>query len=70
MAAKKGAKKGAVVGASRFYEVTGDSIKSKKSVCPRCGNGVFAVTLSSRNRPELHGSRFLDLILLFYKVLI
>ena len=37
MAAKKGAKKGAVIGASRFYEVTGDSIKSKKSVCPRCG---------------------------------
>jgi ubiquitin-small subunit ribosomal protein S27Ae len=41
MAAKKGAKKGAVIGVSRFYEVTGDSIKSKKSVCPRCGNGVF-----------------------------
>jgi ubiquitin-small subunit ribosomal protein S27Ae len=41
MAAKKGAKKGAVVGVSRFYEVTGDSIKSEKSVCPRCGNGVF-----------------------------
>ena len=45
MAAKKGAKKGAVVGASRFYEVTGDSIKSKKSVCPRCGNGVFLASI-------------------------
>ncbi|MCK9441482.1 MAG: 30S ribosomal protein S27ae [Methanothrix sp.] len=48
MAAKKGAKKGAVVGASRFYEVTGDSIKSKKSVCPRCGNGVFLASHADR----------------------
>ncbi|HOV81551.1 MAG TPA: 30S ribosomal protein S27ae [Methanothrix sp.] len=37
MAAKKEAGKGV----SRFYEIAGDSIKSKKPVCPRCGNGVF-----------------------------
>ena len=48
MAAKKGAKKGAVVGVSRFYEVSGDSIKSKKSVCPRCGNGVFLASHADR----------------------
>jgi len=48
MAAKKGAKKGAVIGVSRFYEVTGDSIKSKKSVCPRCGNGVFLASHADR----------------------
>jgi len=48
MAAKKGAKKGAVMGVSRFYEVSGDSIKSKKSVCPRCGNGVFLASHADR----------------------
>jgi small subunit ribosomal protein S27Ae len=48
MAAKKGAKKGAVIGVSRFYEVSGDSIKSKKSVCPRCGNGVFLASHADR----------------------
>jgi small subunit ribosomal protein S27Ae len=48
MAAKKGAKKGAVVGVSRFYEVSGDSVKSKKSVCPRCGNGVFLASHADR----------------------
>ena len=48
MAAKKGAKKGAVIGVSRFYEVSGDSVKSKKSVCPRCGNGVFLASHADR----------------------
>jgi small subunit ribosomal protein S27Ae len=48
MAAKKGAKKGPVIGVSRFYEVSGDSIKSKKSVCPRCGNGVFLASHADR----------------------
>jgi small subunit ribosomal protein S27Ae len=48
MAAKKGAKKGAVIGVSRFYEISGDSIKSKKSVCPRCGNGVFLANHADR----------------------
>jgi len=48
MAAKKGAKKGAVIGVSRFYEISGDSIKSKKSVCPRCGNGVFLASHADR----------------------
>ena len=48
MAAKKGAKKGVVMGASRYYELTGDSIKSKKSVCPRCGNGVFLARHADR----------------------
>ncbi len=40
MAAKKG-KTSEVKGVSKYYEVSGDAIKSKKSVCPRCGNGVF-----------------------------
>ncbi len=48
MAAKKGAKKGVVMGVSRYYEVSGDSIKSKKSVCPRCGNGVFLANHADR----------------------
>jgi len=48
MAAKKGAKKGAVMGVSRYYEVTGDTVKSKKSVCPRCGNGVFLASHADR----------------------
>lgn len=40
MAAKK-AKTGEVKGVSRYYELSADTIKSKKSVCPRCGTGVF-----------------------------
>ncbi len=24
-----------------FYQVSGDSIKRLKPICPRCGNGVF-----------------------------
>jgi len=40
MAAKKG-KTGEVKGVSTYYELGGDTIKSRKSVCPRCGNGVF-----------------------------
>ena len=81
MAAKKGAKKGEVKGASRYYEVTGDTIKSKKSVCPRCGNGVFlaepcrpaklrqvrlyGVQEIDHSGPDL-GPDFLDLISLFF----
>ena len=49
MAAKKGAKKGeGAKGVSRYYELSGDAIKSKKSVCPRCGNGVFLAAHSDR----------------------
>jgi small subunit ribosomal protein S27Ae len=48
MAAKKGAKKGAAAGPSRFYEVSGDTIKSKRAVCPRCGNGVFLASHADR----------------------
>jgi len=47
MAAKK-AKSGEVKGISRYYELSGDSIKSKKSVCPRCGNGVFLADHGNR----------------------
>ena len=48
MAAKKAAKKGAVNGPSRFYELSGDAIKSKRAVCPRCGNGVFLASHADR----------------------
>jgi ubiquitin-small subunit ribosomal protein S27Ae len=48
MAAKKGAKKGEVKGVSKYYELSGDTIKSKKSVCPRCGNGVFLASHADR----------------------
>jgi small subunit ribosomal protein S27Ae len=41
MAAAKKGKKGEVNGAAKYYEVSGDTIKAIKSVCPRCGNGVF-----------------------------
>jgi small subunit ribosomal protein S27Ae len=45
--AKKGEKK-SVEGAAKYYEVSGDTIKTKKSVCPRCGNGVFLAEHSDR----------------------
>jgi ubiquitin-small subunit ribosomal protein S27Ae len=45
--AKKGEKKGAA-GVAKYYEVTGDTIKTKKSVCPRCGNGVFLAEHADR----------------------
>jgi small subunit ribosomal protein S27Ae len=45
--AKKGEKK-SVEGVAKYYEVSGDSIKTKKSVCPRCGNGVFLAEHSDR----------------------
>jgi small subunit ribosomal protein S27Ae len=48
MAAKKGAKRDDLKGVSKYYEVSGDSIKSKKSVCPRCGNGVFLASHADR----------------------
>jgi small subunit ribosomal protein S27Ae len=41
MAAAKKGKKGEVNGIAKYYEVSGDAIKARKSVCPRCGNGVF-----------------------------
>ena len=50
MAAKKGAKKGEVKGVSTYYELSGDAIKSKKPVCPRCGNGVFLAGHADRHR--------------------
>jgi len=31
-----------------FYEVSGDSVKRKKQVCPRCGNGYFLGEHSDR----------------------
>ncbi|MDM7939449.1 MAG: 30S ribosomal protein S27ae [Methanothrix sp.] len=43
------AKKGEVSGVSKYYEISGDSIKSKKPVCPRCGNGVFLAEHANRN---------------------
>jgi len=45
--AKKGEKKRAD-GVAKYYEVSGDTIKTKKSVCPRCGNGVFLAEHSDR----------------------
>jgi len=42
------AKKGKVMGASKYYDTSGDTIKTKKSVCPRCGNGVFLANHSDR----------------------
>ncbi|OPX75725.1 MAG: 30S ribosomal protein S27ae [Methanosaeta sp. PtaB.Bin018] len=43
------AKKGEVGGVSKYYEISADSIKSKKPVCPRCGNGVFMAEHANRN---------------------
>ena len=45
MAAKK---KGEPKGVATYYEVSGDTVKSKKSVCPRCGNGVFLAEHANR----------------------
>ncbi len=45
MAAKKGEPKGVAT----YYEVSGDSIKAKKPVCPRCGNGVFLAEHANRS---------------------
>jgi ubiquitin-small subunit ribosomal protein S27Ae len=33
---------------NKYYEVSGDSIKSRKPVCPRCGNGVFLAEHAER----------------------
>jgi small subunit ribosomal protein S27Ae len=37
------------MGVAKYYQVSGDSIKSKKSVCPRCGNGVFLAEHPNRS---------------------
>ncbi len=34
--------------AHKYYEVSGDTIKTKKPVCPRCGNGVFLAEHENR----------------------
>ncbi len=36
------------MGVCSYYQVSGDAIKSKKSVCPRCGNGVFLAEHANR----------------------
>ncbi len=33
---------------NKYYEISGDSIKAKKPVCPRCGDGVFLAEHSER----------------------
>ncbi len=33
---------------NNYYQVSGDTIKSKKAVCPRCGNGVFLAEHANR----------------------
>lgn len=45
MAAKN---KGEPKGVATYYEVSGDAVKSKKAVCPRCGNGVFLAEHANR----------------------
>jgi small subunit ribosomal protein S27Ae len=36
------------MGVGSYYQLSGDSIKARKSVCPRCGNGVFLAEHSNR----------------------
>jgi small subunit ribosomal protein S27Ae len=36
------------VAVNKYYQVSGDSIKSRKPVCPRCGNGVFLAEHAER----------------------
>jgi ubiquitin-small subunit ribosomal protein S27Ae len=31
-----------------YYQLSGESVKSKKPVCPKCGNGVFLAEHSNR----------------------
>jgi small subunit ribosomal protein S27Ae len=33
---------------NKYYQVSGDSIKSRNPVCPRCGNGVFLAEHAER----------------------
>jgi len=37
------------MGVSSYYKLGGDSIKARKSVCPRCGNGVFLAEHANRS---------------------
>jgi small subunit ribosomal protein S27Ae len=37
------------MGVGSYYQLSGDSIKARKSVCPRCGNGVFLAEHSNRS---------------------
>ena len=37
------------MGDAKYYQLSGDNIKSKKSVCPRCGNGVFLAEHANRS---------------------
>jgi len=36
------------MGVGDYYQVGGDAIKSKKPVCPRCGNGAFLAEHANR----------------------
>jgi small subunit ribosomal protein S27Ae len=36
------------MGVGSYYQVSGDHAKCKKSVCPRCGNGVFLAEHANR----------------------
>jgi small subunit ribosomal protein S27Ae len=36
------------MGAGNYYQMSGESIKGKKPVCPKCGNGVFLAEHSNR----------------------
>ncbi|MBN1324362.1 MAG: 30S ribosomal protein S27ae [Methanotrichaceae archaeon] len=31
-----------------YYQISGDAIKGRKQVCPRCGNGVFLAEHANR----------------------
>lgn len=33
---------------NKYYEVSGDTVKAKKQVCPRCGQGVFLAEHAER----------------------
>ncbi|MCX6675122.1 MAG: 30S ribosomal protein S27ae [Methanothrix sp.] len=36
------------MGVAAYYQVSGDAIKTRKPVCPRCGNGVFLAEHANR----------------------
>ena len=36
------------MGVHKYYEVSGDTVKAKKPVCPRCGQGVFLAEHAER----------------------
>lgn len=33
---------------SKFYDISGNTLKRKKQTCPRCGEGVFLAEHSDR----------------------